>query len=128
MGSQATPENEVCTPSICLLFVSGLLINVLQLPVFDRIYDALDVYQSKDKMPKYTFDVKHGDIALIEMYVTRWAVKDDATDKGDNKSNYGRAREWKKWNVEFRLDAISVLYPGSDYTKEEIRPDEDFAA
>lgn len=79
-------------------------------------------------MEKYTSDLKRGDIVLVEMYVTRWTVKDDATDKGESKPSYGKKREWKRWNVEFRLDAISVLYPGSDYAEEDAREDEEFQA
>lgn len=103
-------------------------IVITQLPRFDRIYDALDVYQHKNKMEDYTSELKYGDIVLVEMYVTRWVMKDESNDKGESKPTYGRKREWKRWSVEFRLDAVSVLYPGSDYAEELTREDEEFKA
>lgn len=80
-------------------------------------------------MAKYTSELKRGDIVLVEMYVTRWPVKEEGSDKDDSsKPSYGKKREWKRWNVEFRLDAVSVLYPGSDYVEDITRDDEEFQA
>lgn len=80
-------------------------------------------------MGKYdTDDLKKGDIVVVEMTIVRWAPKE--TD-GAGKKAPRKRREWKKWNVDFRLEAVSVIYPGSDYADEaedQAANEDDFAA
>lgn len=85
------------------------------------------MFKGKAKMPKYDVsDLKKGDIVLVEMYVTRWAIKDDTEGVPvDKAKRFKRTKTWKKWNVEFRLDAMSVLYPGNDYAADGPRADEE---
>ena len=85
-------------------------------------------------MPRITAtDLKIGDIVLLEVFVTRWIPKDEdaeaqastsssrkgASSKGKN------SKEWKRWNVQFTLDAVSLLYQGSMFYTEETKADED---
>ncbi|KAF7790456.1 hypothetical protein EIP86_001411 [Pleurotus ostreatoroseus] len=85
-----------------------------QIPVFERVYDAMDVYKNrKVDMLKYaTNDLKKGDIVVVEMSITRWAIKDE---NEKEKTNWKKRKEWKKWNVDFRLESVALIYPGSDY-------------
>ena len=85
-------------------------------------------------------DLKNGDIVLVEVFVSRWIPKEDTSDgatqsssgsgsasaKGKNTSR-GRwyKKEWKKWNIQFNLDAISLLFAGSEYYVEESKKDEE---
>ena len=74
----------------------------------------MDVYKNrKTDMLKYeTKELKKGDIVVVEMAITRWAIKDE---KDKDKTNWKKRKEWKKWNVDFRLEAVALIYPGSDY-------------
>ena len=104
-----------------------------QIPSFDRVYDATEIYRRKSDMDKVAAtSLKLGDIVLAEVFVTRWVPKDEPADSSSNisaqrKKLRGRTkkREWKTWNVEFRLDALSLLYPGSEYYVEAAKPDEE---
>lgn len=107
------------------------LLMIAQVPRFQRVYDALDKFKGKAQMAKYNVgELKKGDIVLVEMYVTRWAIKDGSVGKTevDKAKRFKKNQVWNKWNVEFRLDAMSVLYPGSDYEAGGARADEDFEA
>ena len=87
-----------------------------------------------DRVP--ASDLKLGDVVLLEVFVTRWQPKEDdnVDDMGASASNrrtrvpgnskWGK-KDWKKWNVQFTLDAISLIYPGSAHYVEEKKPDED---
>ena len=97
------------------------------------MYDATETYKRKNLMaPIAVTDLKNGDIVLVEFFVTRWIPKDEPNGVTSGavqvvKGKPKRARrEWKKWNVEFRLDAISLLFAGSKYVVEEVKEDEDF--
>lgn len=95
-----------------------------------RCYDATSAYKSKVDMTRYhTTDLKAGDIVLIEMSVIRWAPKSEAEKKDFSVKGkpFKAHKEWRNWNVEFKLDALSVIFPGSDYADHE-REDEEFAA
>ena len=105
------------------------------------MYDALDTYKRKSAMPRLAAkELKLGDVVLLEVFITRWIPKDDpqlddATPSGSagssakGKGVYRKGRwtkkEWKKWNVQFTLDAISLIYPGSDYYMDEAKADEE---
>lgn len=88
------------------------------------------MFKPKAQMDKYSVsDLEKGDIVLVEMYVTRWAIKDEKDRAETSKAKrFEKNRSWKKWNVDFRLDAISVLYPGSEYAAGGSRADEAFEA
>ena len=83
------------------------------------MYDALDIYRTKKvEMLKYDAEeLKAGDIVVVEAFVTRWMTKTEEgeavpTSSFDSPKGKGTAkprREWKKWNVDFRLESISVL-------------------
>ena len=91
------------------------------MPPFSRVYDALDSFKPKAAMSAYPLkDLKKGDILLVEMFVVRWPVKDEESANKDASTSKGKTkrREWRRWNVEFRLDSLSVLYPGSDYAQD----------
>lgn len=94
-----------------------------------RCYDASSAYKAKVDMPRYhTTDLKPGDIVLIEMSVIRWAPKTDSdVSGGKKKKSFKARREWRNWNAEFKLDALSLIYTGSDYA-DNVREDEAFAA
>ena len=78
-------------------------------------------------------DLKIGDIVLLEVFVTRWIPKDEDADgqpsaSSSRKSTPGKgknSKEWKRWNVQFTLDAVSLLYQGSMFYTEETKADED---
>ena len=112
-----------------------------QIPAFDRLYDATDTYRRKSDMDQLSADqLELGDLVLAEVFIHRWIAKPETTDaegetdalpakKKPRTSRYGQGRparrEWKEWNVEFRLDALSLLYSGSQYYNVAIKPDED---
>ena len=72
--------------------------------------------------------LKRGDIVLAEFLVTRWAVKELNEGTGEGPSKPGKGRQWRKWNVEFKLDALSLMSRGSEYYIEPQRADEQFKA
>ena len=123
-----------------MVLVCGTNAPFYKIPAFERIYDALDTYKRKSDMMKLSHnDLKNGDIVMAEFLVTRWVPKDESDEvvpiagpsfkKGragsKSQSQKSGRREWKSWNVEFRLDAISLIYPGSDYHEDRVKPDED---
>ena len=93
--------------------------DMVQIPSFQRVYDALDVFSNqKINMGKYdTSDLKTGDIVVVEMAVIRWPIKEE---NASGKKIWRNRKEWKKWNVDFRLESVAVLYPGSDYADEPV--------
>ena len=121
--------------------ISQITKHFSQIPSFDRLYDATDTYRRKSEMDQISADqLDQGDIVLAELFIHRWIAKPDLPDadaeidspSGKSKSRssrYGKGRaarrEWKEWNVEFRLDALSLLYPGSQYYNVAIKPDEE---
>lgn len=85
------------------------------------------MYGPKNQMRKYQGYLKRGDIILVEFYVTRWTPRTTSSStRGDKKPAFAQRTVWNNYVVEFRMDAISVLYPGSDYFKVATRPDESF--
>ena len=78
-------------------------------------------------------DLKDGDIILLEAFVVRWPLQDqpkkenmDSDDERKLKAErYKKRREWKKWAVDLRLDAVSILFQGSEHQVEASKPDED---
>lgn len=94
------------------------------IPALDRIYDGLETFTTrKADMQTYDDKVKPGDIVLLEMAVTRWA----ATAKPADNANAGSAKvevppkgTWRRWNIDFRYQAMTILYPGSDYWTEPV--------
>ena len=95
------------------------------------MFDAQTKYTAKiDMFELESTDLKKGDLVLAEFFVTRWIPKEnsDTSGTGDGKSRYGRKREWRRWNVDFKLDALSLLYRGSTYYVEPQRADEKFSA
>ena len=55
------------------------------------------------------------------------AAQADAKGKGAEKPKMYKRKEWKEWGVDFRLDALSLLYQGSQLYSE-LKPDEEFSA
>ena len=98
----------------------------------------MDTYRRKSDMIKMApKELQIGDIVMVEFFVTRWIPKEEDDDaapvagpsnrksRSATKGNNQRGKkEWKAWNVEFRLDAISLIYPGHEYHDEQIKADE----
>ena len=109
--------------------------EVRQIPHFERAYDAQETYKRKSEMPHIAAsDLKRGDIVLVEVFVTRWIPKEEDSDlhvgtsygrKGSSTKGKAPKKEWKRWNVQFTLDAVSLLYQGSQFYVEETKADED---
>ena len=57
-------------------------------------------------------NLKKGDILIVEMFVFRRAIYDECegTASPAVQDHALHQREWYRWNVDFRLDSISVLY------------------
>ena len=51
--------------------------------------------------------------------------KEDSIKKGTWTKGKTSKKEWKRWNVQFTLDTVSLLYQGSVFYVEETKPDED---
>ena len=91
-----------------------------KVPILDRVYDATASFKPKNEMPLYSAeDLKIGDIVLMEMSVIRWVPRNQSSRGTDAASSatrwYKGKRIWHSWVVEFKLDAISLLYSGPDY-------------
>ncbi len=103
--------------------------NYSQIKEFDRSYDALESYKAKNKMPKYAVsEIKTGDIVLIEASIIRWPIRNTPVAGGGTPPSPQKFVRpvWKKWTAEFKLECLSVVYPGSDYYKGSDQiPDED---
>lgn len=100
----------------------------------NKVYDATVEYKGdKEKMPLYAAEeLKRGDVVIVELMVARWVptVQQDNNKPGKQdssssstanasppkahsspaKTKYSGKREWKKWVVDLRLRAISVLH------------------
>ena len=114
-------------------------LTLAQIPAFERVYDALDTYKRKSEMSRLpATDLRLGDIVLAEFYVTRWIPKEEVDEnvsvvgtsnaaQGKKKGNANKPgkKEWKAWNVEFKLDAVSLLVSGGDHYDGHRKPDED---
>ena len=106
-------------------------------PPFGRLYDATEKYQRKgDMAPLSPTDFNKGDIVLVEFSVCRWASKkknDTDQNNGDEKGKAAdkpkqyKRKEWKEWGIDLRLEAMSLLFQGSEFYNE-LKPDEDFSA
>lgn len=90
-----------------------------EVPPLDRVYDALDSYSTRrTDMSEYTDKLQKGDVVLLEFSVNRWVpTANDKKDKNDIKDKNSRPG-WHKWNIDFKLLAVSVIYPGHEYMKD----------
>ena len=120
---------------------------ILQFPPFNRVYDGQDVFlTNKADMTQYPpSSLKKGDVVLVETFVVRWprqekelgagssstvAETSKEGGKGKGKSGVKGRREWTSWNIDFRLDCVSIIFKGSNYATEDstIGDNDGFAA
>ena len=52
------------------------------------------------------------DIVLVESFISRWPIDETEIEK-QNKYKYPRT--WSRWRAELKLEAISLIFPGSVY-------------
>ena len=93
-----------------------------ELKPFPRVYDARKKYSGvKSNMPRLPAEeIRVGDIVLIEMSVTRWPVVDPpkSTQEAKEREDMRKAKlraPWTKWKVDLRLEAVSLVFQGSQY-------------
>ena len=67
--------------------------------------------------------IRNGDVILLECTIKRWNT--DRVNLGHGFTNGRQSREWTTWDVGFTLDAISILFPGSEYYKDPVPDSED---
>ena len=83
-----------------------------QVPAFNESYDAMESFRSKRMMRRLDCEeFKPYDIVLVEALIVRWPIEETEAMK---QARYVK-KSWKKWRAEFRLEAMSLLYRGSDH-------------
>ena len=95
------------------------------MPDFDEVYDAEDGLRAKKYMSKMrSTQIKEGDIVVVEASIIRWASSGkDTNDENENKDGQPRdvrekrtrKRVWENWRVEFKLESLWFVYPGSKH-------------
>ena len=63
--------------------------------------------------------LKPHDLVLVESVVYRWPLE-----KGEERANFWKERNWKTWKAEYKLDSIYLLFPGSAVISDD-KPGED---
>ncbi|KAJ3559085.1 hypothetical protein NM688_g552 [Phlebia brevispora] len=91
-----------------------------RIPPFVDVFDGTSKIKQKAQMTRLdVHDLKPHDLVLIEAMILRWPLE-----RGEERIEFYKTRNWKTWRTEYKLDAIYLLFPGSTYMDEK-RPGED---
>ena len=69
--------------------------------------------------------IRNGDIVLLECSIKRWNTDKGNLGHGFTSGRQSTTRNWSAWDVGFVLDAISLLFPGSEFYKDPVPKSED---
>ncbi|KAJ3557013.1 hypothetical protein NM688_g1704 [Phlebia brevispora] len=98
----------------------------------DGVYDGRHRFRgNKSQMDEFfACDLKPGDVVLLEMTVRRYIPTEKPKEpQGEGsapvKRPYTDKRIWRRWDIEFVLDCMSILFQGSKHASGPARPTED---
>ena len=92
----------------------------LQVPAFINCFDATASMRSKAQLARLNpQSLKPNDLVLVESHIHRWPLE-----KGEERAAFWKARNWKTWKAEYKLDSIYLLYAAYEVMNDET-PGED---
>ncbi|KAJ3559809.1 hypothetical protein NM688_g116 [Phlebia brevispora] len=91
-----------------------------KVPPFVDIFDATGKLKQKAFMKRLdAHELKRNDLVLVEAMILQWPLQ-----RGEERQEFFRTRNWKNWRTELKLDAIYLLHSADEDGLEQ-RPGED---